>query len=266
MQYLFLALLFVFSNVNALAQTNNKKIDGCVEYGGTWRTILKSDTRRFKIKALVGANSGTSREADYVEFKTMEKIPSTDNPPRVLFDKDTSIYGVVTHRKARRFPLRRGKIEIRLKPLVNWNGDEIQMGIFRHGAVKNPDKPKRRTDPCKESRDVINAERPCVAGKGNAAVGLLVTGGAVAGAVAVPLLADDKDTAFIAGTVFFSAAKELANLLAGTDVEVAKDEIFDLVIQTPTVCAFYEKPEAAPSPTPSLQRNLSLRYTASYVC
>ena len=250
LKFVFLALLFVFSTFNLLAQTSDKKKDGCVEYGGTRRTILKSPERRFKIKSVVGANSGTAREADYLEFKTMEKIYSTDNPPRVLFDKDTSIYGIVTHRKGRRFPLRRGKIEIRLKPLVNWNGEEIQMAIFRHDPVKNPDRPKRRADPCKESRDIIGAERPCVAGKGNAAIGLLVTGGAVAGAGTVTALAEDKDTAFIAATVFFSTAKELANLLAGTDVEVAKDEIFDLVIDTPTVCGFYEEPKPKPSPTP----------------
>ena len=62
--------------------------------------------RRFKLEAVVGANSGTAREADYVEFKTMEKIYSTDNPPRVLFDKGTSIFGLVTHRKKRQFPFR----------------------------------------------------------------------------------------------------------------------------------------------------------------
>lgn len=252
MKCLFFVSLLAFSTFNTSAQTSETKLDGCEEYGGTRRTILKSPNRRFKIKSLVGANSGTAREADYVEFKTMEKIYSTDKPTKVLFEKDTSIFGVVTHRKSRRFPVRRGKIEIRLEPLVNWNGEELQMAIFRHGSVKNPDKAKRRNEPCKEAGGVIGAERPCVAGKGNAAVGLLVTGAAVAGAGAATALSDkEADATLIAATVFFSAAKEVANLLAGTDVEIAKDEIFDLIIETLSVCALPEEPKTpAASPTP----------------
>src|SRR6266498_43449 len=137
-RYVFLVSLLILSASNILAQTSDEKPDTCKLYGGTPLLILKSSQRRFKIKTIVGASSEKAREADYVEFKTMEKIYSTDNPPRVLFDKDTSIFGVVTHRKSRHFPFRRGKIELRLEPLINWNGDEIQMAIFRYGNVKAP--------------------------------------------------------------------------------------------------------------------------------
>ena len=139
MKYLFLVSILLCSTFNTLAQTAEKKSDGCQEYGGARRTILKSGDRRFKIKAVVGANSGTAREADYVEFKTMEKIYSTDNPPRVLLDKDTSIFGFVTHRKKRQFPFKRGQIELRLEPLINWNGERIELAVLRHGPFKVPD-------------------------------------------------------------------------------------------------------------------------------
>ena len=104
MKYLFLASTVLLSAYNTLAQTTLKNPDGCWEFGGRRVAIMKFPGRRFKIKTVVGANSATAREADYVEFKTMEKIYSIENPPKVLFDKDTSIFGYVTHRKKRRFP------------------------------------------------------------------------------------------------------------------------------------------------------------------
>ena len=250
MKYLFLVFIFFYSTFNTFAQTPEKKFDGCQEYGGIRRTILKSPDRRFKIKSVVGANSGTAREADYVEFKTMEKIYSTDNPARVLFDKDTPIFGFVTHRKKRQFPFRRGQIELRLEPLINWNGERIEMAILRHGPFKTPDKPERRNDPCKKT------DRPghnCVAGRGNAPVAPIITSVAGVATGAVAGIAKEEETRFLAATTFFSLAKELGNVLAGTDVEVAKDEIFDLVIETRSVCAFPEKPEAPtvkPGPPP----------------
>lgn len=248
MKYLIFASILFCSSLNTFAQTTEKKSDGCQEYGGTRLTVLKAADRRFKIKAVVGANSGTAREADYVEFKTMEKIYSTDSPPRMLFDKDTPIFGFVTHRKKRRFPFKRGQIELQLEPLINWNGDRIELAILRHGPVKDPDKPKKRNDPCTKS-DL--PRHNCVAGRGNAPVAPIITAVAGVATGTVAAIAKDEETRFIAATTFFSLAKELGNVLAGTDVEVAKDEIFDLVIETPSVCAFPEKPktpELAPYP------------------
>lgn len=93
MKYLFLVSIFFCSTFSTFAQTTEKKLDGCQEYGGIRRTVLKSGDRRFKIKSVVGANSGTAREADYVEFKTMEKSTprtthqecySTKTPPSLV--------------------------------------------------------------------------------------------------------------------------------------------------------------------------------------
>lgn len=213
----------------------------CTEYGGTRVNILNPPGRRFKIKSVVGANSATAREADYVEFKTMEIIYSAeiDKPPKVLFDKDTPIFGYVTHRKKRRVPFKRGQIELRLEPLINWNGDEIQLAILRHGQVRDPDKVERRNDPCKRTK---TPEHNCVAGRGNAPVAPIITSIAGVAAGTVAAIAKEEETRFIAATTFFSLAKELGNVLAGTDVEVAKDEIFDLIIETPSVCALPEPP------------------------
>ena len=246
MKYFFLVSILFCSTFVSVAQTPLQNPDGCWEYGGKKVYILKGPKRLFKIKSVVGANSATAREADYVEFKTMEKIYSTENPPRMLFDKDTPIFGYVTHRKKRRFPFKRGQIELRLEPLINWNGEEIQLAIFRHGPLTKDkpkgeeDKPERRNDPCKRTKD---PEHNCVAGRGNAPVAPIITAVAGVASGTVAAIAKEEETRFIAATTFFSLAKELGNVLAGTDVEVAKDEIFDLMIQTSDLCAF-------PKPSP----------------
>jgi hypothetical protein len=240
MRYLCLVCVLFCATLTTLAQTTEKTFVGCEEYGGTRRTILKSPGRRFKIKAVVGASSATAREADYVEFKTMEKIYSIDKPAIVLFEKETPIFGFVTHRKKRRVPFKRGQIELRLEPLVNWNGEEIQMAILRHGPFKTADKAERRNDPCKRT------DRPdhnCIAGRGNAPVAPIITSVAGVAVGTVAAIAKEEETRFIAATSFFSLAKELGNVVSGTDVEVAKDEIFDLIIETPTVCALPVPPK-----------------------
>ena len=222
--------LVVFATSSAFAQTAT---NNCTEYGGKSVPILQSGSRKFKIKVANGVSSKTAREADYVEFRTMEPIYSTGNPPVVLFAKDTPIYGLVTRRKSRHFPLRRGKLELQLERLVNWNGDEIEIAISRHGPLVPIDRPKQRNDACKPGGN------NCVAGRGNAEVGILVPAVAAGAGGAVAALADEEETTFIAATAFFSVAKELGNLLNGTDVEIAKDEIFDLTIDAKqqTVCA-----------------------------
>lgn len=249
MKYFFLVSILFCSTFVSVAQTPLQNPDGCWEYGGKRVHILKGPERRFKIKSVVGASSATAREADYVEFKTMEKIYSTDNPPKVLFDKDTSIFGYVTHRKKRRFPFKRGQIELRLEPLINWNGDRLEMAIFRHGPFtsedKTEDKPERRNDPCKRTNSPAHN---CVAGRGNAPVAPIITSVASVAVGTVAAIAKDDETRFIAATTFFSLAKELGNVLAGTDVEVAKDEIFDLVIETSYVCAFPPPPPKPSNP------------------
>src|ERR1044072_3640266 len=137
-------LLTVFATGRALAQTPTANSPNCTEYGGKSVPILQPGTRKFKIKAVNGVSSKTAREADYVEFKTMEPIYSTGNPPVVLFAKDTPIYGFVIFRKSRHFPIRKGKLELRLEPLINWNGDDIQIAISRHGKFEDPDRPDQR--------------------------------------------------------------------------------------------------------------------------
>ena len=84
----------------------------------------------------------------------------------------------------------------------------------------------------REMTHVMKSERVhqhnCVAGRGNAEVGILVTAVAAGASAAVAALADEEETVLVAATGFFAVAKDVATLLAGTDVEIAKDEIFDL--------------------------------------
>ena len=70
-----------------------------------------------------------------------------------------------------------------------------------------------------------------MAGRGNAEVSVVVTTVAGASGAAVSSVAKDDDTKFIAATSFFSIAKDLGNLLNGTDVGIAKDEIFNLELR-----------------------------------
>lgn len=242
MRYLLVLSLVMFGTVENLAQTIT---NNCTEYGGKSVPILQPGTRKFKIKAVGGVSSKTAREADYVEFKTMEKIYAAGGPPILLFDKDTPIYAVVTRRKSRRFPFRRGELELELQQLVNWNGDKIDIAISRHGPLARNDRPKQRNDPCgpKEPR---TEKHNCVAGRGNAEVAILVPTVAAAAGGVVTAVADDDDSEFIAATAFFSIAKELGNLLNGTDVEISKDEIFDLTFDAKhqTVCAMPSKDDA----------------------
>jgi hypothetical protein len=240
-----LLLLAVFAaTATSITAQQVQPVQPCYPYEGTLVNILNPHGRRFKIKTVVGVSSATAREADYVEFQTMENIysvgdPDKKTPPVLLFEKGTPIYGVVSVRKSRHFPFKRGKLELVLQPLVNWNGEKYELGIARHGVIRATDKPKRRNDPCKET-DIPN---PCVAGRGNAEVAPLVAATAAGGAAALAALADEEETLFIAATAFFAIAKDVGNLLNGTDVGIAKDEIFDLVIENKKVCAL-KKAEA----------------------
>lgn len=252
MSYLFLVSIIICSVSSTLGQTAPNTEPPCEIYGGTRRAILRAPGQRFKIKTVVGANSGTAREADYVEFQTMEKIYflGDGNKPKMLFDAKTSIFGFVTHRQKRRFPFKRGQIELKLEPLINWNGQRIEMAIARHDRFKDPDKPERRSDPCKKTED---PNRNCIAGRGNAPVAPVITAIAGVATGTVAGISKEEETRFIAATAFFSLAKELGNVLTGVEVEVAAGEIFDLFIQTPTVCVL---PEAA-TPPPTLLLKLA---------
>ena len=247
MRYILLLLLIVFGALQGLAQTTT---NNCTEYGGKSVPILQPATRKFKIKAMGGVSSKTAREADYVEFRTMEKIYAAGKPPVLLFDKDTPIFGVVTRRKSRKFPFRRGKIELELEQLVNWNGDKIDIAISRHGPLRRNDRPDQRNDPCEPLPPRV-AKHNCVAGRGNAEVAILVPAVAAAASGVITAAANDDETEFIAATAFFSIAKELGNLLNGTDVEISKDEIFDLTFDASaqTVCAMPSKDDAKENET-----------------
>lgn len=220
--------------------------------------ILLKDS--FKIKAANSVSSATARVADYVEFRTMEPIYSDGPYPAILFDKETPIYAVVTRRNHRHFPLVRGKLEIALEPLLTWDNKRIEMAIARHGKLtetetgsleqKEMDKRNKRINkPCKVDRE--NRVRDnCVAGRGNAEVSIVVTAVAGASGAAVSALAKDDDTKFIAATSFFSIAKDLGNVLNGTDVGIGKDEIFNLRLKPgSSFCAMPKEAKKEPPPT-----------------
>jgi hypothetical protein len=245
MKYLLLFSVFVFTSANAIGQSRIlPPLTPRINPRGT--CLLKGSNRidiftrnRFNIKAQSTVTSETARIADYVEFKTMENIYSAEEYPTVVFKEGTSIFAVVTWRKHRRFPLRGGKIEIALEPLVGWDGTTVEMGIRRHGRVRPEiNEEKRRADPCYKALDKKN----CVAGRRDpkvAPVVAVVAGSAVA---AVGAFAEDKDLRFFAATTLFSMAKDLADLLNGTDAEIKQNEIFDLYIDPGSyVCSVPEK-------------------------
>lgn len=249
MKYFLLISVIVFGSANAFAQARilpplTPRINPrgtCPLKGSDRINIL---TRKpFKIKAQSTVSSETARIADYVEFKTMEDIYSAAEYPTVVFKESTSIFAVVTWRKHRRFPFRGGNIEIALKPLVGWDGTEVQMGIRRHGRVR-PDDKKRRVDPCDKALNKKN----CVAGRRDpkvAPVGGVIAGSSVA---AVGAFAEDKDLRFFAATTLFSMAKDLADLLNGTDAEIKQNEIFDLYIDAGSfICSIPAKDKPEPT-------------------
>ena len=236
MKYLLLLATLVFAGVNTFAQCR---------YGGTRVPILQNHP--FKIKAMSGVSSRTARVADYVEFTTMENIYSIEYYPKVLFAKDTPIYAVVTQRKHRHFPFVGGKLELGLNPLVNWDGGQIEMAIARHGPIdalrtESVRERRARNIPCRDDRE------NCVAGRRNPSVAPVVTAVAGAGTGTIAAIAGDDKTRFIAATAFFSIAKEVGDLLNGTDAEINKDEIFDLYIKQTYVCVLPEKEEGSIAP------------------
>lgn len=250
MKYLLASFVLLFATISVIAQSRiirpEMSLDVCKTYGGEYLAILgspyRNEYRRFKLKAAGSVNSGTAREADYIEFKLMEPVYVADNSKRVLFPKDTSVFGIVTRRRSRHFPAIRGKLELQLEPLLNWNGERVEIAIARHGPLRKSEtskERKRRNDPCKEKTD--DPSENCVAGRGDAPVSAIVTGIAGAAPAAVSAIGKDEDTKFIAATAFFNVAKDLANLLMGTDVGISKDDIFDLVFDTKPVC--WRKPD-----------------------
>ncbi len=255
MKYLLLISVIVFASANALAQARilppiAPRIAPTTTCPWSNSTPVPILTRNpFKIKAASTVSSENARVADYIEFQTMESIYSKEIYPTELFKPGQSIFGIVTWRKHRSFPVRGGKIEIALKPLVNWDGTEIQMGIKRHGSVRpEPNEAKRRSKPCDKALDPAN----CVAGRRNWKVSPVVgtIAGAAAGTVGVLADDDDDDLRFFAATTFFSMAKELAELLNGQDADIKQGEIFDLYIDRGSVvCSRPEKDKPKPGPT-----------------
>jgi len=266
MKYSLFGLVLLLAGTTAFAQSRIIRpapIDVCKEYGGEYSTILPSpysnEARRFKIKAAGTVSSETAREADYVEFRLMQDIYSVgaDKTATVAFPKETPVFGVVTFRRSRHFPVVRGKLELQLEPLVNWNGERIELAIARHGPIRRSEAEtkndrKQRNDPCKKTD---NPYQNCVAGRGNAQVSALVTALAGAGTAAVTSLSKEEETRFIAATAFFNVAKDLANLLNGTDVQVSKDEVFDLVLGTTSVCVLKKPPDGQEQKTPAAPKN-----------
>ena len=255
MKYLFLVSFFALTTV-ANAQSGSyppQPQTGTTQCrdGSKPIPILLKDS--FKIKAANSVNSGTAKVADYVEFRTMEPIYTDEPHPEILFGENTAIYAVVTRRKHRHFPLVRGKLEIALEPLLTWDNKQIHMAIARHGELKEAETGRLSQKDLDERNKGINKPckvntHNCVAGRGNAEVSVVVTAVAGASGAAVSSVAEDDDTKFIAATSFFSIAKDLANLLNGTDVGITKDEIFNLKLrQDSHFCKMPKKETSKPS-------------------
>jgi hypothetical protein len=266
MKSLFVLMILAFATVTASAQSRiirpgQTQVDFLpCKLGGKPLPILLR--KPFKIKAMTLLDSGTARVGDYVEFQTMEAIyTSGDTPndarenfPEEIFPKSTSIFGVVTARKHRHFPLVRGYVEIALEPLVTWDGREIQMGIRRRGTTNLTEKESqeltRREQETEKEKRRKNISKPCrverencVGGRRNAEVAPTVTAVAGAASAGVLSLAKEEETRFIAATGFFTLAKDLGNLLNGTDAEIAPNEIFDLVIKAGSSFCKIPKPK-----------------------
>lgn len=258
MKYLLLVLFLAFATFANAQQSGYylplPRVSNTCRDGSKPVPILLKDY--FKIKVATGVSSETARAADYVEFKTMEPIYYWDKDyPVILFDKDTAIYAVVTRRNHRHFPLVGGKLEIALEPLLTWDNRRIEIAILRHGELTETDTgPLSQKELDKRNRGVNKPckanDHNCVAGRGNASVSVVVTAIAGASGAAVSSIAKDDETKFIAATSFFSIAKDLGNLLNGTDVGIGKDEILNLHIKPGSaVCIMPKEPKKDPPPT-----------------
>jgi len=223
MKYLLFLLTFILVNVTAVAQCKEE---------------LTPQKHAFKIKAVQGVSSSTARVADYVEFTTMESIYSVpvEGESKVLIAKGTPVFGIVTRRKHRHFPFVGGKLEVKLEPLINWDGAEISVRIARRGPIyelETKKETKERNKPCKS--DGTN----CVAGRRNASVAPIVPAIAAAGTAAIASVAGNTETRFIAGAALLTIAAQqgIGDLLNGTDAEISKDEIFDMFVKEASICA-----------------------------
>jgi hypothetical protein len=256
LKYLFVLAFLTFATINANAQYYPPKApqEGttpCMR-GSTPTQLLLKDS--FKIKAANSVSSESARVADYLEFTTMEPIYSAGDFPEPMFDAGTSIYALVTRRNHRHFPLVRGKLEIALEPLRTWDNKQIEIAIARHGELTQKDTGPLNQEDLNERNKGINKpckinRYNCVAGRGNAQASLVVTAVAGASGAAVSSLAKDDDTKFIAATSFFSIAKDLGNLLNGTDVGIEKDQIFNLYLKAGSFVCSMPKPKKDIPPT-----------------
>lgn len=185
---------------------------------------IQTTAKHFKIKLARTITSATARESDYVEFTTLEDIYSVpkDDCPVVLVAKETSVFGVVTRRKHRHFPFKKGELEIRLDPLKMWNGFEVPLEIVRHPPIPGKKAPKS----CK---GIISN---CVAGRKNAVVAPVVPATAASGGAVVAAVAENAATKIIALSGLFTllSAGEIGEFLNGTDAVVEEGEVFDMKI------------------------------------
>ncbi|MBV9215393.1 MAG: hypothetical protein JO053_04380 [Acidobacteria bacterium] len=165
----------------------------------------------------------------------MESIYSKNGEE--LFPKETPIYGRVTLRRHRHFPLVSGKLEVVLEPLLTWNGQPVEIGIARSGKMKAALGSNRNVN-----RACGDPGSDCVAGRRNANVAAAVPAIAGAGTAAVASAVNDTNTKFIIVSSFFSVAKDVAELLNGTDAAIEAGEIFDLHVSAETTVCPVPKP------------------------
>ncbi len=188
-------------------------------------------TNPFKIKVEQVVSSSTARRDDYVLFTTMEDIYSVKEgncKTRVLIPKGTSIYGRVSVRKHRHFPLVNGRLEIELLPIKVWDGTEVPVWVARH----LPEELSRNwTDTCKSIKDSRRTGVNCIAGRRNAVVAPIVPAIAATGGGAVSLIAEDTTSKVLGATAFFTLAEKVGDLLNGTDAALGAGEILDMHIR-----------------------------------
>jgi hypothetical protein len=191
--------------------------------------------RLFKIKLERTISSATARESDYVQFTTLEDIYCVDSDTPVI-PKDTIVFGVVTRRKHRHFPFKKGELEVQLEPMrLGKNAVETKVSILRRTPVPGA-KPQQG---CK------GVAENCISGRKNGVVAPIVEAVAATGGAIVAGVADAQATRIIALAGLFELVSNggITELVNGTDSQLEEGEIFDMLIPTKLNVPPPEKPK-----------------------
>lgn len=178
--------------------------------------------RPFKIKLERTISSATARESDYVQFTTLEDIYCAESDKPVI-PKDTIVFGVVTRRKHRHFPFKKGELEVQLEPMrLGKNAVQVDVSILRRPPLTGS-KPQQG---CK------GVTSNCISGRKNSVVAPIVEAIAAAGSAIVAGVADTQATKIIALTGLFELVGNggVTEIVNGTDSHLEEGEIFDMLI------------------------------------